>query len=64
MKCLIEEQPESDSRKELIGIVETKINDEYTLASLSQDPSKVGFEIAERFLPIKVEGQAQKLPEI
>ena len=42
-RCLIKEQPESDTRKELMEIIEAKIKTEFTLASLRQDPSRVGF---------------------
>ena len=61
---LIENQPESDIKKELIKIVEAKLIDEYSLAFLRQDPSKVGFENEERFLLCKIESLGQKLSEI
>ena len=48
--CSIEEQPESDARKELMETIEGKIKIEFTLASHRQDLSRVGFEAMERFL--------------
>ena len=45
-KCLLEEQPESDERRELIDTIKAKIKKKFSLASLRQDPSKVGFEKA------------------
>ena len=49
-KCLLEEQPESDTRNDLLNIIDMKINEEYTLTSLTQTPGKDGFENTERLL--------------
>ena len=34
IKCLLEEQPETETRNDLLNIIDMKINEEYTLASL------------------------------
>ena len=48
IKCLLEEQPETETRNYLLNIIDMKINEEYTLASLRQTPGKDGYENTER----------------
>ena len=48
-RCLIKEQPKSDTRKEFMDTIEAKIKNEFMLASLRKDPFRVGFESTEKF---------------
>ena len=47
IKCLIEEQHETETRNYLLNIIDMKINEEYTLTSLRQTLGKDGFENTE-----------------
>ena len=49
IKCLLEKQPERDTRNDL-NIIEMKINEQFTLASLRQTPGKDGFDNTERLM--------------
>ena len=40
IKCLLEEQPETEARNDLLNIIDMKINEEYMLASFRQTPGK------------------------
>ena len=50
IKCLLEEQPKTETRNDLLNIIDMKINEKYTLASLRHTPGKAGIENTERLL--------------
>ena len=43
IKCLLEEQPETDAWNDLLNIIDMNINEEYVQASLGQTPGKDRF---------------------
>ena len=63
IKCLLEEQPETEARNGLLSIIDMKINEEYTLASHRQTPGKDKFEKIERLLHIAILDQSLPLVE-
>ena len=62
IKCLLEEQPETEARNDLLNIIDMKINEEYALASLRQTPGKDRFEDTERLLLSNIAILDQSLP--
>ena len=50
IKYHLEKQPETEARNDLLNIIDMKINEEYTLASLRQTPGKDRFENTERLI--------------
>ena len=64
IKCLSEEQPETETRNDLLNIIGMKIDEEYTLASLRQTPGKDRFEEIERLLLSNIAIRDQSLPTV
>ena len=62
IKCLLEEQPETEARNDLLNIIYIKINEEYMLASHRQSPCKDRFEEIERLLLSDIAILDQSLP--
>ena len=54
----------SETRNDLRNIIDMKINEEYTLTSLTQTPGKDGFENTESLLLSNIAKLAHKLPTI
>ena len=61
-KCLLEKQPETETRNDLLNIIDMKINEEYELASLRRTPGKNCFENSERLLLSNIAILDQSLP--
>ena len=62
IKCLLEEQPETEARNDLPTIIDMKINEKYMLAFHRQTPGKDRFEETERLLLSNIAILDQSLP--
>ena len=61
---IVECQPASRTKQELIKVIEAKLSAEFPLAPIRQNPSIVGFEVAKRFSLSRINKLNQERPEI
>ena len=64
IKCLLEEQDETDERNHHLNLVDQKILEEYALTNHRQTPGTIGFEETERLMLSNIEVLSNSLPTI
>ena len=64
IKCLLEEQEETDERNHHLNLVDQKILEEYALTNHRQTPGTIGFGETERLMLSNIEVLSNSLPTI